>query len=177
MPTRDALIEQVASQMMRSGRPGRLRVSNKQRQNFQQRHEKLIGWAIDNLPRSSAAVPAVVVKCLIKYDANTVRAFCKALRNGLFQGQDDPAHLLWKFLQKHKGHDTIAAYQRTVCAAKAYMEGRTLVTLRPLKEDIFGWDEGYTVPDELLANWNPDGVLEAEPLNTITSSNENAEVG
>lgn len=169
MPTRrEALIEQVANQMMRSGRPGRLRVSNKQRQSFQQRHGKLIVWAIDNLPRCSAALPAVVVKCLIKYDANTVRAFCKALKNGLFNGQEDPAHWLWKFLQKHKGHDTIAVYQRAVCAAKAYMEGRTLNTLRPLKEDIFAWDEGWTVPDEYLTNWTPDGVPGEDPNNTIS---------
>ena len=158
MPSKLALIEQAASQMMKSGRPGRLSATAKQKENFQKRHEKHISWAIDNLPRSSSALPAVVVKCLIKYDGERVLSFCRALRNNLFQGQDDPAFLMWKFLQKHRGHDTIAVYQRAVCAAKAYMEGRTLNTLRPIKEDVFTWDEDWTVPDDLLENWTPDDL-------------------
>jgi hypothetical protein len=162
MPSKTALVEQVASQMMKGGRPGRLIATDKQKENFQLRHEKHISWAIENLPRSSAAVPAVVVKCIIKYNGSRVSEFCRALRNGLFQGQDDPAFLLWKFLQKHRGHDTVSAYQRTVCAAKAYMEGRTLSSLRPLKEDIFVWDEGWTVPDNLLNNWTPDDLPKAD---------------
>lgn len=158
MPTRSDLIEQVASQMMKGGRPGRLKATIKQRVSFQKRHTKHIEWAIEHLPRCTAAVPAVVVKCLIKYDQNTVAAFCKALRYSLFNGQNDPAYLLWKFLQKHRGHDTVTAYRHAVCAAKAYMEGRTLQTVRPVKEDVFAWDEGWTVPDDLLVNWQPDNV-------------------
>lgn len=160
MPSKPALIEQVASQMMKGGRPGRINAKAKQKENFQKRHEKQIAWAIDNLPRSSSALPAVVVKCLIKYDGNRVLSFCKALRLNLFQGQNDPAFLMWKFLQKqkHRGHETVAVYQRAVCAAKAYMEGRTLNSLRPLKKDLFEWDEDWTVPDELIENWKPDDV-------------------
>jgi hypothetical protein len=156
-----SLISQVASQMMKSGRPGRLIATKKQKDNFQLRHEKQIIWAIENLPRSSgtrsAALPAVVVKCLIKYDGKLVAKFCKAIRDQLFQGQDDPAFLLWKFLQNSQGRETVAVYARAVCAAKAYMEGRTLTRLQPIK-DIFTWDENWTVPDELLKNWNPDVV-------------------
>jgi len=162
MSSKPALIGQVASQMMKSGRPGRLIATDKQKENFQLRHKKHIAWAIDSLPRSSTAVPAVVVKCLIKYDNNRVVEFCKALRSGLFQGQDDPALQLWKFLQKHRGHDTVSVYQRAVGAAKAYMEGRTLSSLRPLKEDVFAWDEGWTVPDDLLGNWTPDNLPKAD---------------
>ena len=164
MPTRSALVEQVASQMMRGGTSGRLNATDRQKRNFQQRHEKQILWAIENCPRSSAAVPAVVVKCLIKYDSNTVLSFCKALRNGTFNGRNDPAHMLWKFLMKHKGHDPSVVYGRAVCAAKAYMEGRTLKTLRPVKEDIFTWDEDFTVPDDLLSNWNPDRVPQEDTV-------------
>lgn len=157
MPSKPAIIEQVASQMMKGGQKGRLNATNKQKENFQLRHEKHISWAIENLPRSSVAVPAVVVKCLIRYNENRVSEFCKALRCNLFQGHSDPAFLLWKFLQK-RGHDTVTVYQRTVCAAKAYMEGRRLNSLRPAKEDIFKWDEGWTVPDDLLNNWTPDDL-------------------
>ena len=150
------LSEQVANQMMKGGQPGRNSATKKQKESFRLRHEKHILWAIENLPRTSAAIPAVVVKCLIKYDNNRVLEFCKALRSGLFQGQDDPAFLLWKFLQKHRGHDTILAYRMTVCAARAYMEGRKINSLREAKEDIFTWDEEWTVPDDLLVNWTPE---------------------
>lgn len=157
MPSKLALVDNVVSQMMKGGRLGRLMATSKQKENFKLRHKKHIIWAINNLPRSSAAVPAVVVKCLIKYDEDRVGEFCKALQYNMFQGQNDPAFLLWKFLQK-PGHDTIAVYQRTVCAAKAYMEHKQLQYIRPLKEDIFAWDEGWTVPDNLLKNWNPDSL-------------------
>lgn len=158
MPTDNAFIKQVASQMMKGGVPGRLKITKKQRNNFERQHEFHILWAVRNLPRTSAAVPAVVVKCLIKYDYVLVASFCKALKNGLFKGQDDPAHVLWRFLQRHKGWDTSTVYKKTVAAAKAYMEGKTLTTLRPWKTDIFVWDEGFTVPDDLLAHWNPSTV-------------------
>lgn len=158
MPTKEAMIEQVASQMMKGGRPGRVKASQRQRDAFRTRHEKHIRWAIEHLPRCSAAVHAVIVKCLIKYGEAPVGQFCKSLRSGLFQGATDPVHLLWRFLQRHRGKDTTGVYQRAACAARAYMEGKTLVQLRPIKEDIFAWDEGWTVPDELLAGWNPDSV-------------------
>lgn len=156
MPRESDVIDQVVSQMMKGGRYGRAEANDRQKQNFRQRHEKQIRWAIKSLPRCSVAVPAVVVKCLIKYDQKRVAQFCTALQKAFFDGQDDPAMLLWKFLQKHRGKDTVAVYQRTVCAAKAYMEGRRIKEIAPLKNDIFTWDEGWTVPDNLLSNWQPD---------------------
>lgn len=155
------MLEMVANQMMRSGKSNRLKATQSQRELFQKRHEKQILWAVDHLPRSSAAVHAVVVKCLIKYnDYTRVASFCRALQKAMFNGKDDPAYLLWKFLQVHRGGDFTTAYKVSVCACKAYMEKRTLQTLRQLNSDIFEWDESFTVPDELLANWNPDTVPE-----------------
>ena len=156
--------------MMKGGRPGRLTATDRQKAMFLLRHEKQIAWAVDHLPRTSAALPAVVVKCLIKYDSETVAEFCNSLRNSLFKGQDDPAFLLWKFIQKHRGHDTIAMYQRAVCAARAYMEGRKISILRPLKEDIFNWDEDWTVPDELLSNWNPDRLPREDKVDDLLNT-------
>lgn len=156
MPRETEIIDQVISQMMKGGKHGRVVATDRQKQSFRQRHEKQIRWAIRNLPRCSAAVPAVVVKCLIRYDQQTVAQFCTALQKAFFDGADDPAMLLWKFLQKHRGKDTVAVYQRAVCAAKAYMEGRRIKEIAPLKGDVFNWDEGWTVPDDLLSNWKPD---------------------
>lgn len=156
MPKREDLISQVASQMMKSGKPGKFVCPKKHRDNFEKRHTQFIRWALYNLPRCSTAVHAVVVKCLIKYDFERVDSFCKAIKNNLFEGQNDPAHLLWQFLQRHRGPDTSAAYWRTVAAAKAYMENKPLKRLTPAKTDIFEWDESWTVPDECIKNWNPE---------------------
>lgn len=164
MPRELEVFEQVASQMMKSGKPGRLDATKIQKQDFLQRHEKQIRWAVKNLPPSSAAVPAVIVKCLIRYDNKTVDKFCTALRKVFFDGQEDPAFLLWRFLQKNHGKDTMTVYQKTVQAAKAYMEGRKIKELAPVKGDIFNWDEGWTVPDSLLPNWNPDVTPDEVPV-------------
>lgn len=156
MPTRVELMDQIASQMMKCGETGHVRASKKQRENFKKRHESYIVWAINHLPKCSSAVAAVVVKCIIKYGPEKTEKFCDALCHHKFDGVNDPAFLLWKFLQKHRGKDTKAVYWRTVDAAKAHIEGRKLVIIREVKEDIFDWDDGWTVPDELLATWNPD---------------------
>jgi hypothetical protein len=165
MPTKEAFVTMVANQMMKGPNYGKLPGTPRQRELFRLRHAPQIRWVIRELPRCSAAVGAVLTKCLIMYGEEKVSAFCKVLKNCNFEGQYDPAHLLWKFLQRHSGKDTVSAYQRTVCAAKAYMEGKTLKKLRPLVNDIFDWDEGWTVPDALIPGWNPDklpGLSEEE---------------
>jgi hypothetical protein len=154
----EELTEQVASQMMRCGNPDRLIATHRQKEGFRKQHQKQILWIIKHLPRCSAAVPAVLVKCMIKYDMKDVARFCLALQKALFDGQNDPAYLLWKFLQNNRGKETASVYRRTVCAAKAYMEGRKLKKLNIVLEDVFDWDEGWTVPDNLLPNWTPDKV-------------------
>ena len=154
--------EHIASQMMKSGNKGDLQATKNQLENFKQRHLKHIEWAAAKFKTKefsrSAAVPAVIVKCLIKYDHEKVMNFCRSLKAGLFNGTNDPVFLLWKFLQKNRGWDSSNVYRVTVCAARAYMENRTLLNLIPAKKDIFDWDEGFTVPDNLLKNWKPDEI-------------------
>jgi hypothetical protein len=158
MPNKQKLIEQVASQMMKSGKKGRLTATENQKQKFVKRHEKQIAWTIENMPRSSAAVYAVIVKCLIKYDHANVANFCKSVKKAIFDGQNDPAYVLWKFIQTYRGKDSSGVYQITVFAAKNYMEKIPIKSIMPSKEDIFDWDEEWTVPDDLLNNWNPDKI-------------------
>lgn len=155
--------DNIASQMMKCGQPGELKATKAQLENFKQRHFKQMEWVVANLPTDgcrTSIIPAVVVKCLIKYDTKRVVEFCRALKNGLFNGVDDPAYLLWQFIQRHRrGKDNSTnVYFIAVAAAKAYMEHKTLKTLRPATKDIFDWDDDYTVPDELLKNWKPDEI-------------------
>lgn len=156
MPTKEAFIAMVANQMMKGPNYGRLAATPRQKELFKMRHQNQIKWVVAELPRCSAAVGAVLTKCLIKYGEEKVADFCQALKNCKFEGTNDPVHLLWRFLQKHRGKDTVDCYQRTVCATKAYMEGRKLTLLRPAAQDIFNWDDNWTVPDDLIPGWNPD---------------------
>lgn len=146
MPTRPAMVEMVANQMMKGPRHGRLPGTKRQRQYFKKRHERQISWVLERLPRCSAAVGAVMVKCLLKYGEEPVARFCKALRDHHFNGPNDPAFMLWRYLQAHRGKETTEVYQKTVVAAKAYMEGTPITSLRMTNEDIFDWDEGFSVP-------------------------------
>lgn len=155
MPTREETLSQVAHQMIKSGKVGRVKATTKQLALFKMTHNAYINWALDNLPPCSAAVAAVIVKGLIKYDKERVAEFCNSLKQNFFTGKNDPAYLLWKFLQIHKGKDTSIVYRKTVTALRVFIRNETILYLAPAKTDIFDWDENWTVPDSLLNNWNP----------------------
>jgi len=151
------LTQMVANQMMKGPHYGRLRADKKQQQAFLRRHEDKIRWVLDKLPthkRASAAVPAVICKALIVHGVEKTETLCAALTKLKFQGPDDPAHLLWLYLLKNSARDeqTVQVYRKTVCAVRAYMEGRKIDRITPIKTDIFEWDEDFTLPDELLNN-------------------------
>jgi hypothetical protein len=151
------LTQMVANQMMKGPNYGRLPANKKQQAAFLRRHEDKIRWVLDKLPthkRASAAVPAVICKALIVYGVEKTEALCAALTKLKFQGPDDPAHLLWLYLLKNSARDekTVEVYRKTICAVRAYMEGRKIDRISPIKTDIFEWDEDYTLPDDLLNN-------------------------
>ena len=156
MPTHENLIRTVVNQMMKGPNAGRLPVTKRMVNAFTRRHEDKIRFVLDLLPqhkRASAAVPAVVTKALIVYGLEKTLRFCRALTDLQFTGTDDPAHLLWLFLLRNNAHDelTVTIYQKTICCVKAYMEGRIIPRLTASKQDIFTWDEDYTLPDDLVA--------------------------
>jgi hypothetical protein len=154
------LAKQVANQMMKGPKPGSLVATRAQQDAFYKRHEKQILWAIYHLPICSAAIKAVIVKCLIKYDPRKVAELCWALKNMNFRGTNDPAYLLWRTIQKQQTKDTVLLHRKAICAAKAYCEGRTLKALQEVIGDVFEWDEDFTVPDEFLSKWNPNQLPE-----------------
>jgi len=160
MPSREAMIDMVANQMMRGPKPGRNTATDIEKQRFVERHEENIQWVLGKLPRYSCAVAAVTMKCLIKYGREPVENWCDALKNQNFRGTDCPAFHLWKFLLRHKGRNTLDIYKKTLCAAKNYMEEKPLTQLRPYQEDIFVWDVDWTIPDEYVAGYeSPKKVL------------------
>lgn len=157
-------VAMVANQMMKGPNFGWPDASDKQKELFKLRHQKQIEWIISMLPKTSAAVPAVLVKCLIRFGPEKVIKFCKTIKNGSFDGIDDPAHMLWKFMLGQNGRraNVVQVYRKTCYALKAYMEDKRIDGIREAKSDIFNWDEDYTVPDEYLANWKPDEIPQVE---------------
>ena len=139
MPTRTATIEMVANQMLKGPKGGALPGTPEQREEFRQLHQVKIEWVVDQLPRCSAAVGAVLVKAAIRYGDEPVERFCKALKSQKFNGADDPPYLLWKFLMEG-GVETKTTYKKTLCAVKAYVKGEKLTAIREGKGDILKWD-------------------------------------
>lgn len=146
MSTKEDVVGQVINRMVKAGDSVCPKITVEQKEMLKKKYETDIIWAMSNLPTCSSSVYAVVVKCLIKYNKNTVVNFCKSLKNHTFNGKNDPVFLLWKYLKRNRGQNTIAVYRTTVCAAKAYMEGRTMKELVEAKKDIFSWDENFNTP-------------------------------
>ena len=156
---KSALINAVVNQMIKCGTRSHIKITAKQKKAFVARYGKQIQWAVENLPRTSAALPAVVVKCMIKYnDDERIIALTKALKISLFDGKDDPAYHLSKFLERHVGSDYVSAYKSSVAACRAYMERRKITKIKPAQTDVFDFDEDFTVPDEFMNHWSPDKI-------------------
>ena len=147
-------IERVCNQMLKGiGNKGKAEVQlpAEKRTKFYEQFEALATEITKCLPGSpdgtySAALGAVACKCAIKYGADKAKEFLSVMKECKFQGQNDPAHLLWKFLN-HPGPSFPTFYNKAVCAARAHCEGRrTLSELRNVKQDVFDWNDDYTGP-------------------------------
>lgn len=134
MPTRDSQIEMISNQMLKGLNSILPEIS--EREKFRKKHEKEIEWVMKRLPRCSAAVGGVLTKFSIKYGQESIISFCDALKNKNFNGPNDPAYMLWIFLQKHRGNNTKIVYQKTLCAIRAYHNNKKIKTLTCHKEDI-----------------------------------------
>lgn len=159
---RKSLIIGTCNQMMKSGQGGRLKIDEHIRARFKEEHVRSIEWAIDHLPRISSAAIAVVVKCALKHSKEEILPFCNKMKREMFDGVNDPAYLLWAWLMRNKGANPSHVYKRTVTAARACMDGRTISDIRPSKTDIFNWDDDYQSPFESeektqeTSSWNCD---------------------
>lgn len=139
MPTRIALVEMVANQMLKGPKGGTLPGTPEQRQEFRQQHEEKIEWVVNQLPRCSAAVGAVLTKAALRYGDEPVEKFCQALKTQSFDGTDDPRYHLWKFLMEG-GQDPKMTYRKALYAVKAYLEGKKITSIRQAEGDILKWD-------------------------------------
>lgn len=155
----ESMLNQVSSQMMRNGKHGKLNATEDQKEKVKRKYEKVIKWTIQNMPKCSSAVMAVIVKSFIKYeDKERIAKFCISLQKALFEGEFDPVYKMWVFLQKHRGQNTVAAYQKAVCAIRAYANYKPCEKLKPAMSDIFDWEEYYNLPKEIEEKWTEEEI-------------------
>lgn len=141
MPSPNELIDNICYQMMRGSKQAVY--SAEERSVFKAKYQKFVEGIMPHLPRASSAVGAVICICALYYGKDKAVKFAENLKNGVFDGLDDPVFLLWRFLNTRKNRTTDQTYRLTVGAAKAYCEGRKLDRLRELKSDIFKWGENW----------------------------------
>jgi hypothetical protein len=89
----------------------------------------------------SPAIGAAITKCAIKYGKEKAFKLLQTMKDGTFNGLNDPARLLHLLIKTNKDFNNEQLYNKTVCAARAYCENRTLTELRYAKTDVFRWSE------------------------------------
>ena len=86
----------------------------------------------------SPAIAAVICKCALKYGKDKALDLLRNVRNGTFNGPNDPARLMHILIKDGKGTPQ-QLYSKATCGARAFCEGRTLTELRYVKTDICDW--------------------------------------
>jgi hypothetical protein len=109
-------------------------------QRFIEEHAPKFLMLIPYLPKKCrATVGAIVVKCAMIFGLNKALEFAKAVKDGTFNGVDDPVHLLWLYLETSKSYKQNDVYGKTLTAARAFCQGKKLQGLRVAKVDLFEW--------------------------------------
>jgi hypothetical protein len=148
-----ARFEKIANQMMKGCNAQLLNRSkiapDDVMEAFRERYKDVIAWVDEQMPpRINGGVMGVVGKAALWYGRDKVRGFCERLKRLEFTGPLDPCHCLWAWLLSAPGKDTTAAYRRAVSAMRAYIDGRDVNSrgsLTPCRDDIFEWDQTYTI--------------------------------
>ena len=112
-------------------------------------HEAAIVWVTKNVAKERSDVQAVVAKAYLYYGEDAVNPFCDRLRDLQFDGKDDPACVLYRFLQRTKsqgGVSGLAVYKKTLSAIEKAIRGTTVRALYDRETDVFEWGEGWSVP-------------------------------
>ena len=141
----NTLPDLIVNQMIKgiAGKYKMLDVPFAEREKFRAIYQPIIDEMIPHLPKGgSSAVGAVLCKCAVKFGTEKPIFFADALRSGIFNGHES-IKLIWSFLMRSPGRETLKIYQYVTTAARAFCEERPLKELRPAKKDIFEWDENW----------------------------------
>ncbi len=151
---RERRAQMVLNRAMKGVHLGNPKANLKEIKIFCNRFKLLAFWIADIMPRDlSATVGAATFKAAIFYGVEKAGKFCETMSKGTFKGINDPAHLLWKSLNRNRGKENARLnYARTVSAVRAHCEGRILKSISVANSDIFEWGPGLSVPKELEEN-------------------------
>lgn len=159
MPSKSELADRICNQMLK-GPSGKMPdISEEQKSAFFTRYGELAKSIAEATPYYSGdtvspAFGAVICKCAIWYGKDKIMQLIDRISQGTFQGQNDPAKLLFVFMTRSKGLTTQQIYQKVVSAARAFCEDRTLHELRYASTDIFEWNSDFSGPvKSLVVEW------------------------
>jgi hypothetical protein len=137
---------------MMSGINSRVKFSESQIAQFAIKHERAINWVTHHLPGVRADVQAVIAKAYLWHGEEAMLPFCERFHKVVFQSENDPAGLLYKWLMRVKvsGHNTSGTevYKKTLAAVDHYISGRTVKNLYERDEDVFEWKADWEVPSK-----------------------------
>lgn len=156
MPSKSELADRICNQMLK-GPSGKMPdISEEQKVAFFARYGELAKSVAESIPHLSgdtvsSALGAVICKCVIWYGKEKTMQLIDRISQGTFQGQNDPAKLLFVFMARSKGLTTQQIYQKVVSAIRAFCEDRTLYELRYASTDIFEWNSDFSGPAKPLA--------------------------
>jgi hypothetical protein len=134
---------------MMGGVRHRIKYTESEIADFAMTHEAAIVWVTKNVAKERSDVQAVVAKAYLYYGEDAVNPFCDRLRDLQFDGKDDPACVLYRFLQRTKsqgGVSGLAVYKKTLSAIEKAIRGTTVRALYDRETDVFEWGEGWSVP-------------------------------
>lgn len=151
MNAKNQMIEAVMNRAMKGLHLGRPKGTIEEIEMFRKKFFPLAEWAVDRVPKTfSSTVGAAALKAAVFYGMEKAESFCDRLTKGIFDGIDDPIHLLWQSLTKKRGKENVIEnYLRCICAVKAFCRNKKLKKLSFSKIDIFEWEEGLKVPPHL----------------------------
>jgi hypothetical protein len=141
----------ICSQMLKGISDKYPKISEEQKRAFYARFNDLAHTIEKINPQNadhtnSSAFAAVLCKCSIVYGQEKILELVNRMKKGTFTGVNDPASLLWTYLQTIRGLTPNEVYQRVVLGVKAFCEGKTLTRLRNTTIDVFEWNSDFTGP-------------------------------
>jgi hypothetical protein len=149
--------EMIANQMMKgcgnklTSKAG----SDQEIDEFCKRYHKTIKYLEDTMPKTiSVGVCGAVGKAILWYGMEEMQPFCERFTKRLYEGHDDPVHILRQWLILNSGRHTKETYRRTVTALRAYIRGAkyTNKCFKQAVDDLFEWEDNYTVMHQIKRN-------------------------
>lgn len=114
---------------------------------FAMKYEDVISWTHHQLQGVRADIQAAIAKAALWYGKDAISPFCERFKSMAFQGSDDPACLLYKFIDRlNRKISGPVIYKKTINALELFLSNRKVKMLYEKEVDIFEWEPNWTVP-------------------------------